>query len=141
MKHPTTEDLMMDGGRMTAHGFVGGVAELADWVARHLTRPISPTCGSLRGLDAKRFIDDLEFVEECWGGRPLWHRSSGVLIAEVVCTESEEEEVIARTGPVDFARFPENGSTLFIWYAAEKLNPGETLEDWRDVYRRVRRSR
>lgn len=76
--------------------------------------------GAIFGIPASRFVEADE-------DGPVLRIAADGIVREIECDLAEEDEIVRKTEPVDYARCPHGRSTVFIWYR----KPGEYPELFR----------
>ena len=94
------------------------IESLQAWLASEMGN-LPATEGAIFGLPASNYLLCTD--------RPIIRIANDGVVREIDCDLAEEDEIIRKTNPVDFARQPDGKSTIFIWYR----NPRDYIEVFR----------
>ena len=81
--------------------------------------------GAIYGLPASGYLE----LDE----QPVMRRAMDGIVLEIGCDAEMEAQIIRDTEPVDFARRPDNRSTIFIWYENK-----DRADEYRELFRKHR---
>ena len=94
------------------------IESLQEWIKSEMEN-LPAKEGAIFGLPASNYLLCTD--------RPIIRIANDGVVREIDCDLAEEDEIIRKTNPVDFARQPDGKSTIFIWYR----NPRDYIEVFR----------